>query len=230
MTDTPTSHEGSPAYPDGEAAPPRTKVGAGTYAAALAFAFLILRVFAVSGYNWDTAFLVSTTLGLDDGLALLFGSLMAGHLLVGILLVVMLPLMVATYLWAPAGHRSAMALPALIGLIMMAALTISFMWWWLPLGSAALLALFGLVRRRPESTVLRRASSAVMSRVGMLAGIAVLMVAALIQTPWVPLERIETADGTLMAYVLSVDSGYLNVLTQDHEFKILISADVLSRD
>ena len=64
----------------------------------------------------------------------------------------------------------------------------------------------------------------------MLAGIAILVVAALIQTPWVPLERIETTDGMLSAYVLSVDSGYLNVLTEDHEFKIIISADVLSRD
>ncbi len=46
------------------------------------FAFLILRIFAVSGYSWETAFLVSNTISLNDGLAILFGSLMAGHLLV----------------------------------------------------------------------------------------------------------------------------------------------------
>lgn len=43
------------------------------------FAFLLLRVFAVSGYDGDTAFSVSTTLGLGDGLALVFGSHMADY-------------------------------------------------------------------------------------------------------------------------------------------------------
>lgn len=58
-----------------------TLTATATHLAAVAFFFLLLRVFAVSGYGWNTAFAVSTTLGLDDGLALLFGSLMAGHLL-----------------------------------------------------------------------------------------------------------------------------------------------------
>ncbi len=57
------------------------------------FGFLVLRIFAVSGYNWDTAFAVSTTLNLNDGVSLLFGSLMAGKLFTAGLLVVTLPLL-----------------------------------------------------------------------------------------------------------------------------------------
>lgn len=59
--------------------------------------------------------------------------------------------------------------------------------------------------------------------------IAIVLVAAVVQTPWVPQEQIETTDGTITAYVLSVDSGYLNILTEDHKFEILISSDVISR-
>lgn len=42
-----------------------------------------------------------------------------------------------------------------------------------------------------------------------------------------PHEVIET--GTIAGHVLSLDPGYLNVLTDDHEFVILISGDVISR-
>ncbi len=68
-----------------------------------------------------------------------------------------------------------------------------------------------------------------MAGVGWAVGIAVLLLAALVHTPWVPEEYIETVDGTVTGYVLSVDSGYLNVLTAQREFVILISGDVLSR-
>lgn len=45
--------------------------------AAWAFAFVVLRIFAVSGSSRDTSFLVSTTLGLNDAPTLVFGFLMA---------------------------------------------------------------------------------------------------------------------------------------------------------
>lgn len=44
-----------------------------------------------------------------------------------------------------------------------------------------------------------------------------------------PLEQITTVDGVIDGYVLSVDSGYLNVLTEDAEFLILISGDIVAR-
>ncbi|WP_343925212.1 hypothetical protein [Rhodoglobus aureus] len=48
------------------------------FAAVAVFGFLILRIFAVAAEDWDAAFLVSTALSLDDGVPLVFGSLMAG--------------------------------------------------------------------------------------------------------------------------------------------------------
>lgn len=40
---------------------------AGVFATVSVFGFLILRIFAVSGYDWETAFVVSTTLSVDSG-------------------------------------------------------------------------------------------------------------------------------------------------------------------
>ncbi|MDO5744561.1 MAG: hypothetical protein Q4P23_08825, partial [Micrococcaceae bacterium] len=197
--------------------------------AAWAFIWLILRIFAVSGYDWNTAFAVSTTLSPSDGLALLFGSLMAGHIVVAILLIVVLPLLIATYAWSPRGHRPMVMLATTLGVVTLVALTVSFREWWLPVASAAVFGVFALIHILSPKNPVRRVFMATMSRIGWVSGIAFVLVAAVVQTPWVPQERIETTDGTITAYVLSVDSGYLNILTEDHKFEILISSDVISR-
>lgn len=204
--------------------------GVAAHAAAWGFAFLILRIFAVSGYDWNTAFLVSTTLGLDDGLSLVFGSLLAGHLLTELLLLAVLPLLLAAYLWGPRTHRPMVLLLGMLALITLVALTTSFRSWWLPVAAAAVFAGLALVRRLPPGHRLRRVVASVMARVGLVTGMAVLLVAAFVRTPWVPHEVISMTDGPVSGYVLSVDSGYLNVLTDEGDFVILISGDVLSRE
>lgn len=193
------------------------------------FAFLILRIFAVSGYSWETAFLVSTTISVNDGLAILFGSLMAGHLLVELLLGLVMPLLVAGVVWGPRNERPVMLLAATVSLVVLVTITASFKTWWLPVTSVVVLVAFMLVRRLPKGRPLRRGLSAVVVRASGVAAVAVLVIAAFQQTPWVPQEEIETTDGTIHGHVLSVDSGYLNVLTVDREFVILISGDVISR-
>ncbi|QDQ96220.1 hypothetical protein [Tomitella fengzijianii] len=69
-----------------------------------------------------------------------------------------------------------------------------------------------------------------MARVGVVGGAGVLLAAAFVQTPWVPLEHIATTDGEVVGYVMSVDSGFVNVLTEDQEYLILPSGSVLSRE
>ncbi len=208
----------------------RRSAGTAVPVAGWTFAFLVLRLFAVSGYDWETSFAASTTLSVNDGLALAFGSLLAGGLVVSGFLVCVLPLLIATYAWSANGRRATVALPTTLGLVMVIALTISFNRWWLPLAIAAILGLLVIVRRSPPEGRWRRASEALTARVGWIAAVAALLIAALVQTPWVPREHIETTDGTINGYVLSVDPGFLNVLTEDHEFVIILSGDVLSRE
>jgi len=198
--------------------------------AAWGFAFLLLRIFAVSGYDWDTAFLVSTTLGLDDGLALLFGSLMANYILTAVLLICVLPLLIAASVWGEPQHRQAMVLLATLGVVALVALTGSYGLWWLPAATLLVIAAILLVRRLPKGNRLRRSVSTILARAGLMAALATLVVAAFVQTPWVPEEKITTAEGTTTAYVLSVDSGYLNVLTADQKFAIILTKDVLARE
>lgn len=85
------------------------------------FGFLILRIFAVSGYDWHTAFLVSNTLRLDDGVALVFGSLMAGHLLTAFALMIVLPLLIVASVWGKRAYRPLLLLLAALGLVLLVA-------------------------------------------------------------------------------------------------------------
>ncbi len=219
--DTTTAHES----PEGAS----RYLGGAAQLAAWGFVFLILRIFAVSGYDWDTAFLVSTTLGLDDGLALLFGTLMAGHLLTSILLIIVVPLLIAGYLWGPREHRPLATLLTTVGLVILLALTVSFRNWWLPLAAVVVFVVIALTRRLSKRGRLRRVSINALARASGVAGTAALVVAAFVTTPWVPEEEIETTDGVVTGYVLSVDSGYLNVLTDEQEFVIILSRDVRAR-
>lgn len=203
--------------------------GIGVGSTVWVFAFLLLRIFAVSGYSWDTAFLVSTTISLDGGLAILFGSLMAGDLLVAIVLVFVLPLLVAALLWGPRDRRLVMVLASTVSLVILVTITASFRSWWLPVATAAVFLFSALIHRLSREHPLRKLWWAVVVRASAVAGAAALVIAAFLQTPWVPYEQIETTSGTINGYVMSVDPGYLNVLTDDQEFVILNSSDVISR-
>ncbi|WP_182347103.1 hypothetical protein [Tomitella gaofuii] len=89
---------------------------------------------------------------------------------------------------------------------------------------------FALIRMLPRRFPLRRVLGLAMARVGLVGGGGVLIAAAFVQTPWVPLEHIGTTDGELIGYVMSVDPGFVNVLTEDQEFVILPVDSVLSRE
>lgn len=171
--------------------------GAAIGSAVWAFTFLILRIFAVSGYDWETAFLVSTTISLDDGLSILFGSLMAGHILVAIILIFVQPMLIASLIWGSADRRLVTLLSAIVSLVILITITASFGSWWLPLAVSVVLASFALIRRLAEQNKVRTAFSAVILRAGAVAGAAVLVAAAFLQIPWVPREAIETTDGII---------------------------------
>ena len=204
--------------------------GGAAPAAAWAFAFLVVRLFAISGYNWDTAFLVSTTLGLEDGLRILFGSFMTARLVVAPLLVTLLPLLIAAFLWSPTARRPTVVLLAGLALTTLTSLTLSYRAWWLLPATAAVFGVLVLIHRRQAGAPLRRLLAATIERIGWVVAIGALGVALATQTPWVPRERIETTNGRITGYVMSVDPGYLNVLTDDHNFVIVLTSDVISRD
>ncbi|MBK6967892.1 MAG: hypothetical protein IPH29_01910 [Candidatus Microthrix sp.] len=160
--------------------------GGAAPAAAWAFAFLVVRLFAISGYNWDTAFLVSTTLGLEDGLRILFGSFMTARLVVAPLPVTLLPLLMAAFLWSPKGRRPTVVLLAGLALTTLTSLTLSYRAWWLLPATAAVFGVLVLIHRRQAGAPLRRLLAATIERIGWVVAIGALGVALATQTPWVP--------------------------------------------
>ncbi|MEO8850656.1 MAG: hypothetical protein ABI360_02895 [Allobranchiibius sp.] len=199
------------------------------YLAVWGFGFLILRIFAVSGYKWETAFAVSTVLSLNDAVPIVFGSLMAGYLLTAFGLMVVVPMLLAAAIWRPGRDRLLVVLLTALGTGMLLAVAASFVLWWLPLAAAAIFAVLAIVHALPPEHLLRQIVMATLAKVGRVSGVAALVIAAAVQTPWVPLEQISVRTGDVSGYVLSVDPGFLNVLSTDHEFLILISSDVTAR-
>ncbi|MFE9259183.1 hypothetical protein [Streptomyces sp. NPDC006879] len=224
--------------------------GDGLPLAAAAVLFLVLRLFAVSGYDWHTAFAVLHTMDLGDSIGIVIGTLMADSLAAAAYLALLTPI---ALLWlhrsfsaSPAPHTSADAHQAqpprpglrsgvLILLSALAALA-AYVWtfhaWWLPLAALAVGGLiFALGAGAKAGGRRQRLTVWTGRRLGVLIVAAWLLAAATVRTPWVPLERLQLRDGArLTGYVLQTEPGFLKVLTEEErEFLILTDQEVASR-
>jgi hypothetical protein len=183
--------------------------------------FVLLRLLAVSHYDWHTAFALLHTLELDDAPGLFLGTFMADDRISTVLLMVVTPATFFFYLRTRKDPERATT-TALLTLIVLVALmvshTLTYHRWWMPLGAVALGVVFVLV--------IRNARWLLHWFAWLLAGTA-LAVAAVVSTPWVPKERINDSEDV---YVFETSPGYLKVLkAQDREFAILRTEDVTKR-
>ncbi|WP_228122527.1 hypothetical protein [Saccharothrix syringae] len=181
--------------------------------------FVLLRLLAVAHYDWHVAFALLHTLDLEDAPGLFLGTFMADSRISSALLVLMVPL---TIFYA-AGTRSRTApLAVAVPVAFLVAHVLTYHRWWVPVAAVLLTAGLVVVRRRPASVFLLR-------RFGWVVGAVALVVAAVVATPWVPRERIETGT-TFEGYVMETAPGFLKVLgAQEREFRILRAEDVRSR-
>ncbi|GAB3300418.1 hypothetical protein [Parasphingorhabdus pacifica] len=220
--------------------------GVGLALTTAAFLFVLVRLFAVSGGDWHTAFAVLHTLDLNDGIGIVLGTLMGNSLIAASFLALLVP--VAAFRAATAlrgiweGRRHVLEgqpteplhvnglLLLLITLMAMFVYTWSFHAWWVPLLAAVVgavvLGIARAVRTRPQ-----RAVRWVSHHLGVLIVAAMLTAAATTDIPWVPLERIGLHDGNeLRGYVMQAEPGFLKVLTErDREFLIVPDTAVTSR-
>ncbi|MYR88924.1 hypothetical protein GTY41_29410, partial [Streptomyces sp. SID685] len=68
--------------------------GTGLTLTAAAFIFMVLRLFAVSDYNWHTAFAILHTIDLEDAVGLVLGTVMADSLASVLILTLLVPIAV----------------------------------------------------------------------------------------------------------------------------------------
>ncbi|MET9952489.1 hypothetical protein ABZ135_13215 [Streptomyces sp. NPDC006339] len=224
--------------------------GTGLTVTFAAFAFVVFRLFAVSGYDWHTAFAVLHTLDLDDTIGLVIGTVMADSLASIVLLTLLVPV---AALRLTVGLRTARqarnrvltegqrrhgpdltgALLLLIAVVAVVAYIGTFhSWWLLLLVLAAGGLVFGIGYGLRAGGRLKRGALWISRHLMALVGVAMLLGAATITTPWVPLERIELRGGTeLRGFVMVAEPGFLKVLTEhEREFLILTDQDVTSRE
>ena len=217
-----------------DAASAAAKTGAvvGT-TAGIATLFLLLRLLAVSEWNWGTAGAVADSFDFGDALPIAFGTLFARPELTGALIALLLPLALLHVLW-PIGGR--VGLPSLGRVLAAVALvTVAYVWirtfhsWWVGIGALAFGGILVAARLIWTRGVGHRIVAGIMRSVGGIAVIGVLLLAVLVDTPWVSKERIETGSGAIEGWVLEVQPGFLKVLTEQREVEILPTADVTAR-
>lgn len=208
------------------------KVGAVASAGGAAL-FLLLRVLAVSDWNWHTAFAVAHTVNFDDAIGIVLGTLMANEVLAGVLLIWLLPLSLIHVAW-PLDNDGRSAGSTLLAATMVAAsiaLVSTAHSWWVFVGAAVVAVLFVVARRFLHHGRVHDIMQFALTRVGPTALLGALVLAAIVRIPWVPLERIETDDATLTGYVMASDPGFLKVLTEDErELLIIVEGAVSSRE
>ncbi|KKZ73544.1 hypothetical protein VO63_12425 [Streptomyces showdoensis] len=214
-----------------------------------AFLFLLLRLFAVAGYEWHTAFAVLHTVDLNDSLGIVLGTVMASSVISAVFIAALTPVALVSLLESRRGFEEAKRreregaehrAPDLTGtvlltilLVMMVAYLWSFDAWWLPLIAAATTVVyFALAHGARAEGKRRRAALWAGRHLGVLLLVGLLVGAATSRTPWVPLEEIGLRDGAVLrGYVMQDEPGSLKVLTEkDRDFLILMDPDVASRE
>lgn len=194
--------------------------------------FLALRLFAVTGYDWHTAFAVAETLGIDDAATIVVGSLMAEPVAAGAAVALTAALaIVHQWRMRREGQAHLGRLALLVAVVVFgAALVVSYGMWWVPACTALIAAVLALLLHLRRRDRWRRVAGWIVARTGAVVVLAILIMAATVRTPWVPLERIETDEGTVYGYVLDTSPGFLKVLDEEHHrLEILVSTDVTSR-
>ncbi|MFJ6674422.1 hypothetical protein ACIQMJ_25240 [Actinosynnema sp. NPDC091369] len=186
--------------------------------------FVLLRLLAVSHYDWHTAFALLHTLDLEDAPGLFLGTFMADASISSALLVVMVPL---TVFYAVGRRSRAAPLAVAVLVAFLVAHVLSYHRWWVPVGAVVFTVLAVLVERMRR---LHAQTDFVLRRFGYVVGAVALVLAAVVGAPWVPLERIEVAGDTVEVYVMETSPGFLKVLgAQERGFRILRAEDVRSR-
>ncbi|WP_235926260.1 hypothetical protein [Actinokineospora pegani] len=211
-----------------------------TGAAAL---FVLLRLLAVAHYDWHTAFALLHTLDFEDAPAIFLGTFMANRVVSTVLLVGLTSFtLLAWTARGRAGRRGRAAHladprrwlgPALLTAVLIAMVVAhirSYRSWGLLVAVVLLALVVPLLGRVREHPRLGRVVSAVLRQSKVLVIVAALVCAAVVSTPWVPLERVEVEDGTREVHVFDVSPGFVKVLDADtREFHIYREDEIRTR-
>lgn len=206
--------------------------GAGLTAAVVVM-ILFVRIMAVAGWNWETAADIAESFDFDDAVPIIFGTLFEMPMLTGITASVVLPLAVYRLVLIRRSRDRYWELAdwliiVLLALILFVLFNSYGIWWPIVVtGVMAVLltATLHFIHGGEVHTLLVEASR----RVGTLLIAVLVVLSVFVTTPWDVRERIETTSGVIYGHVLESTPGFLKVLTDDRETRILLTGEVLAR-
>lgn len=204
--------------------------GIGAGAAVL---FLLLRLFAISKWDWVTAGSVVDTMDFGGTISIVLGTLFARPGITSAVLIVLIPVSVLVIGWPPPGHQrfglGAMLLLATC-LAVSLALVSTMREWWLPSAIVVATLVLILIRHYWLSGRANRIWVALAHGTGRLAVAAAFVLAVGVDAPWVAREHVVTDSQTIDGYVLQTQPGFLKILTaKQRNFMIIESGSVKSR-
>ncbi len=212
---------------------PFRKLSSSGVAAALVITLLMFRLFAVSGWDWQVATEIVDSFSVADALSIGLGTLFERPVITGALIVVALPLSLFRDYWLAQGTNTrARANNAFLVLGMLTVLVVlirTFQMWWALVSAVLLTIVLVLIGYLWRKGTARPLLAQLGKHVGIFLAVAALILSAVIQTPWMARERIETPVEVIYGYVLENNPGFLKVLTDDREVIILPDVDVTSR-
>ena len=194
-------------------------------------AFLLLRLLAVSHYNWRVAFSLSDCINFNDVIGVVVGTFLGANTFTAILLAVILPLALARHFrhvkegaWAP--HQTVL-IAFTVGIFVAAVVTFRD-WPTLLLILAASAVVLAVLRWSSRG---RRVAGELVAKTNAIILLGLLLLAGTTGTVWVPKEIITMKNGERFeAYVMKTASPFLIVLTaRDRKDEIIVATDVASR-
>lgn len=211
------------------------KVGIGVgVSAGLATMFLLLRLLAVARWDWTDAAAIADSFDFSDAIPIVFGTLLAEPETTGLLIAILLPIAVLHLLW-PADRSGPRWTPGSVVLVAaLAACTVAwsltFHSWWVLAGAVAVAGALIAIRLLWKHGAAHRTVLRIIRSAGALVAAGALLLATLVDTPWMSRERLVLPEGPVEGYVLEVEPGFVKLLTDERDVRIVPTEDVASRE
>lgn len=194
--------------------------------------FLLLRILAVSHWDWEVASRVLDAFDFGDSVGIIAGTAFSSPVLAAAVLAAVTPFVLLRVTWHRHRHRismSAMALAVLCA-AMLLSVAVSDGLWWAPTVCAVLTAALYYAGQVDQGKAFRRAVHWLVARSWVIAVIGALILAVAVEAPWSSLETITLRNGTSVdAYVLQETPSALHVLRPGGDVEVLLNADVTGR-
>ncbi|ATG51000.1 hypothetical protein CFK38_05225 [Brachybacterium vulturis] len=194
---------------------------------------IILRIFSLAQWDWEVAGTILATIDLSDIPSVIVSTIYTEPLVTSIIVAAAGPLIVMFTIRDFRRHRRVSFGPLILIALLIAAgasLLITFRSWWMIVVALAVVAA-GIAMLHPGAPPkVRRVGNAVVSRAIVACIVLELFVAAFSSTPWIERESIVLSSGEVVqGYVLEVESGFVKVLDEDRQVRVIISGDIASR-